>query len=108
MRTKTRILAVFLLTALMLLAMTPTAWAESPSWGECKESVTGYHAWVWVPNGGKEPTCTEDGYIKFVCMSCGATTTQPVSALGHDWRGWKDFKGATCTEPSLQTRTCRR
>ncbi|NCA67064.1 MAG: hypothetical protein EOM87_03255, partial [Clostridia bacterium] len=31
----------------------------------------------------KEPACTEDGYITYVCAHCGDTYTEPIAACGH-------------------------
>ena len=48
----------------------------------------------------KEPTCTEDGEKQFTCTVCGHSTTQTVTALGHDEKKIEG-KDPTCTEDGL-------
>ena len=33
----------------------------------------------------KEATCTGQGYLLFKCSHCGATRTETIAALGHDF-----------------------
>ena len=67
------------------------------------------HTAVVVP--GKKPTCTETGLTEGKeCKICGATLVEQkeIPALDHDWDDWKVTKEATCTEPGVKTRTCKR
>ena len=67
------------------------------------------HDPIAVP--GKEPTCTETGLTEGKeCKICGATLVEQkeIPALDHDWDDWKVTKEATCTEPGVKTRTCKR
>lgn len=44
------------------------------------------HTHTW--NAGvvtKEPACTEAGVKTYTCTTCGATKTEAIEALGHDW-----------------------
>ena len=45
----------------------------------------------------EEPTCTENGLIRFMC-SCGSTYTEEIEATGHRNTEVRDEKEATCTE----------
>ena len=58
-----------------------------------------------------DPTCTEQGYTKYVCSICGDSYIDGnsyVNALGHDWSEWEQTAVPTCTEPGEETRTCSR
>ena len=57
---------------------------------------------------GDEPTCTEAGVKTYTCTrdDCGATYTEPVAALGHNYEA--NVTGATCTEQGYTTHTCSR
>ena len=58
-----------------------------------------------------DPTCTEQGYIKYVCSICGDSYIDEnsyVDALGHDWSEWNQTVNPTCTEPGEEARTCPR
>ena len=67
------------------------------------------HTAVVVP--AKAATCTETGLTEGKeCKICGATLVEQkeIPALDHDWDDWKVTKEATCTEPGVKTRTCKR
>ena len=67
------------------------------------------HTPVVVP--AKAATCTETGLTEGKeCKICGATLVEQkeIPALDHDWDDWKVTKEATCTEPGVKTRTCKR
>ena len=57
----------------------------------------------------KDAACTEAGYDKTVCDSCGLVLTETViPALGHDYRSYP-AQAATCTEPGWNAyRECTR
>ena len=72
---------------------------------ECGKTETVAHSW----DNGKEttaPTCTQDGVKTFTCFDCGATKTEAIEALGHDWSDWKD-DGANATTDT-HSHTCNR
>ena len=50
------------------------------------------------------PTCTEKGVETRTCATCGATETQAVKALGHDYKAV--VTAPTCTEKGYTTHTC--
>ena len=54
------------------------------------------------------PTCTKDGEKFGECSRCGMTTTEKISALGHDWGDWTVTTPATCTNEGVETRICNR
>lgn len=67
------------------------------------------HTPVVVP--AKAATCTETGLTAgSKCKTCGVTLVEQevTPALDHDWDDWKVTKEATCTEPGVKTRTCKR
>ena len=67
------------------------------------------HTAVVVP--AKAATCTETGLTEGKeCKICHATLVKQevIPALDHDWDDWKVTKEATCTEPGVKTRTCKR
>ena len=56
--------------------------------------------------GGKAPTCTEDGYGKLVCSRCGDEKDGDViPALGHAYE-WVITKPATTEEAGLMQNKC--
>ncbi len=71
-----------------------------------KEVVTSAdHTW----NSGTvttEPTCTSEGVKTYTCTfeGCGATYTEDVDALGHDYKAVDT--PPTCTEKGYTTYTC--
>ena len=54
------------------------------------------------------PTCTKDGEKFGECSRCGMTTTEKISALGHEWGDWTVTTPATCTNEGVETRICKR
>ncbi len=59
---------------------------------------------------GDAATCTADGKKTYTCTveNCGATKTETISKLGHDWGAWTVTKASTNTEKGEMTRTCSR
>ena len=53
----------------------------------------------------KEPTCTESGYILYVC-ECGDSYSQTLSAAGHAWSEWTVVREPTTEEAGERTRYC--
>ena len=52
-----------------------------------------------------DPNCTEDGYIKYVCVECGSTVTKHIPATGHSYSSVQTV-APTCTQPGEMTYTC--
>ena len=64
-------------------------------------------AHVW--NNGvvkKEPTCTEDGQMRYTCSKCEETKNESISALGHEYTA--EVTAPTCTEQGYTVYTCSR
>ena len=51
-------------------------------------------------------TCTTDGKIVRKCNVHGETSTELLSAPGHDWSRWKVTKNATVLTEGVQQRSC--
>ena len=66
----------------------------------------------WEELEGHNPaTCLEDGVNNLRCKreGCGATDTNAVTALGHDYPDeWTPNTGATCTDDGVETKLCDR
>ena len=69
------------------------------------------HAWEELDN---EPaTCTEDGFIKEVCLTCGDVRETVLPKLGHDWpeEGDEDYQtyyeDPTCVDDGRWHLVCR-
>ena len=55
------------------------------------------------------PSCTEDGYTKYVCSRCSDTYTDtPTSAIGHAWDSGVITTEPTCQAIGVKTYTCTR
>lgn len=55
----------------------------------------------------KDPTCTEDGYIEYVCAECLASYIGEVlPRTGHSESDWIIDKEATCTEAGSKHKEC--
>lgn len=67
------------------------------------------HTWT-ESTISKEPTCTEDGEIQYICTynGCDAVKTDKIQALGHDWDDGILTTPATCDEDGVKTFTCTR
>ena len=53
-------------------------------------------------------TCTQDGFVKYVC-ACGSSYNEAVyPALGHAWDSGKVTKQPTATETGIRTYACTR
>lgn len=66
---------------------------------------TGGHEHSYTVTERAEPTCTEAGYIVYIC-GCGDTYTETLSAAGHTWSDWTVTKEATADEEGEETRCC--
>ena len=51
-------------------------------------------------------TCTTDGKVVRKCNVHGETSTELLSAPGHDWSRWKVTKNVTVLSEGVQQRTC--
>ena len=87
------------------------------SWTQGCSTVSTYtfHAvWEQLPHEHnyvrqeRPATCTQDGYVKYVC-ACGSTYNEAVyPALGHDWDSGTVTKEPTATETGIRTYACTR
>ena len=87
------------------------------SWTQGCSTVSTYtfHAvWEQLPHEHnyvrqeRPATCTQDGYVKYVC-ACGSSYNEAVyPALGHDWDSGKVTKQPTATETGIRTYACTR
>lgn len=56
-----------------------------------------------------EPTCTDAGEKSYVCVSCGESKTEKISALGHSWDTEVTVnRKPTCTSDGIQGIICLR
>ena len=51
-------------------------------------------------------TCTEEGYIKYVCTRCGDSYTEDIPATGHSYQS--KTVSPTCTSGGYTRHTCTR
>ena len=87
------------------------------SWTQGCSTVSTYtfHAvWEQLPHEHnyvrqeRPATCTQDGFVKYVC-ACGSSYNEAVyPALGHAWDSGKVTKQPTATETGVRTYTCTR
>ena len=87
------------------------------SWTQGCSTVSTYtfHAvWEQLPHEHdyvrqeRPATCTQDGYVKYVC-ACGSSYDETVyPALGHDWDSGTVTKEPTATETGVRTYACTR
>ena len=79
----------------------------------CSYVETTAHSW----NTGSEttaPTCTNAGVKTYTCTKngCGATKTEAISSLGHDWSTTADADhlktAANCVSPAVYYKYCSR
>ena len=87
------------------------------SWTQGCSTVSTYtfHAvWEQLPHEHnyvrqeRPATCTQDGFVKYVC-ACGSSYNEAVyPALGHDWDSGTVTKQPTATETGVRTYTCTR
>ena len=67
--------------------------------------AAGEHVWGdWIED--EAATCTEEGSRHHTCSSCGASESQSIPALGHDYQS--AVTAPTCTEQGYTTHTCSR
>ena len=87
------------------------------SWTQGCSTVSTYtfHAvWEQLPHEHdyvrqeRPATCTQDGFVKYVC-ACGSSYNEAVyPALGHAWDSGKVTKQPTATETGIRTYACTR
>ena len=54
----------------------------------------------------KEPTCTEEGYVKGVCPDCGEYVSETIPARGHNTKYMELVTAPTCTKEGLYKGEC--
>lgn len=60
---------------------------------------------AFVPTATKEPTCTEQGYTRYECLTCSISyLSDYVDANGHSYT--QELIGETCTEGAFYLYTC--
>ena len=62
---------------------------------------------IWIETEHVNATCTEGGYVNYVCERCGETKTEILPTLEHDWDEGVVTTPATCTEEGVMTFTCQ-
>ena len=66
----------------------------------------GYAPCEWKVIEQIPETCTTDGKVVRKCNVHGETSTELLSAPGHDWSRWKVTKNATVLTEGVQQRSC--
>lgn len=56
----------------------------------------------------KEPTCTEEGEKKYICLICGEERIDPIFPLDHAYGPGETKEGSSCTEAGEITYECTR
>ena len=64
------------------------------------------HNYVSTTTG--EPTCTDSGYVTYVCTRCGSSYTTEIPASWHDWDDGKVTQEPNGFIPGVRTFTCKR
>ena len=84
-----------------LIRITPTpAPARDPA------SICKAMGHSWKQTSKKNPTCENDGYIKYQCAVCGRTKEETLEATGdHNLDNYKNVP-ATCTESGAHQMKC--
>ena len=65
------------------------------------------HDYTQIQSQITEPTCTKDGYTLLTC-TCGSTTKEPISALGHSFTNYISNNDATIHADGTKTAKCDR
>ena len=55
----------------------------------------------------EEATCTEDGYVEWVCTNCGYSDVEIIEAKGHDFDKPVTIKAPTCEEDGIAVGKCK-
>lgn len=111
----------FLSLTLLLIALCACALCEecSHNWSY-REGGSAAHVRTCTKCGASEtqshnyttnrvaPTCSESGYVKYVCSACGYTTefTEDPPTGKHDWSSYNVITEPTCASEGLEERTC--
>ena len=111
----------FLSLTLLLIALCACALCEecSHNWSY-REDGSAAHVRTCTKCGASEtqshsyttnrvaPTCSESGYVKYVCSACGYTTefTEDPPTGKHDWGSYNVITEPTCASEGLEERTC--
>ena len=54
-------------------------------WFALEDPCAAGHTWD-AGHVVRQPACETAGALRFTCTVCGATQTEPIPALGHDWQ----------------------
>lgn len=89
--------------AWLMFGMDPPADFETPS----GMAILNAHNW---DEGDllTEPTCTENGTMRFTCLDCGMTRDRQIPALGHEKGAATEQQPAACTEDGFINYICSR
>ena len=63
---------------------------------------------TWVKTQTNPPSCTAQGTAFYKCSACGATRTEKIAALGHDWGEWVVTQEPTYTTTGYRYHLCAR
>ena len=67
------------------------------------------HTCYYMPDKIVRPTCTQGGYILYLCYTCGNSYIgDKEPALGHDFGEWTQTTAPTCEDPGEEEHTCSR
>ncbi len=65
------------------------------------------HEHSWKVISTTEPTCLVEGENVFKCEGCGATRTESIASLGHEWDD-SVLQDSTCSKTGREYKVCKR
>ncbi len=93
----------YVMTAIVCVCAAAAVAACSPKQESEKGHVHDYGEWVVY----REATCEEGGYKSRICTECGASETEKLPVLGHDYQE-RVITPATCSEGGESEFVCKR
>ena len=75
----------------------------------CACLATAAHQHTYAVFLREEPTCVDEGLVRYRCTGCFESYTETLPALGHDFSDlWTVDRQPTCSERGLKSRHCSR